>query len=436
MVYKKEEVLKFELHRLAERDELTGLYNRRMFRKHLKNSIVSGQRGIAVLIDIDDFKHVNDIHGHIFGDKMLIDFSNAMSRVIGESGSCYRFGGDEFLAIFEGDFSPAYIKKMAREMRESIQNDMASRTLHHITMSVGVVRYPEQGVDVNTLLKKADVAMYEAKAAGKNQMKQFVEDMLVVLDKKINIETHMKKGLSEDGFEMYYQPIVDAKTEEIVSFEALIRFKDKSFSPVEFIEVAETSGMIIPLGKWILEDILSTISKWLEAGYRVRPIAINLSPRQLLDPNFRVFFFDLLSRYDIDNRLVEIEITENILLDNEDENIEVLRDLRNSGITISMDDFGTGYSSLKYLTFLPIDKVKIDKSLKDQFMVRENYELLSSIIMMVHGLGYKVVAEGIETLEELEKLRKLNCDEIQGYYFSKPLPKEEIEKVLKKERVN
>lgn len=427
---KKEVELKAELEKLAEHDELTGLYNRRLFREDLQASIAMGRSGLVVLIDIDDFKNINDIHGHIFGDQILIEFSNAAQDVIGQRGTCYRFGGDEFLVIFEGVFDASHIKRTAREIRESIQGRMFKSTMNHITMSIGVVRYPEQGEDVNTLLKKADVAMYEAKNAGKSQTKLFVDDMLVVLDKKINIEKHIQSALADDGFEMHYQPIVDAVTEEIVSFEALIRFKDKAFSPFEFIKVAETSGLIIRLGYWILEDVLSTMSKWLEKGYDVRPVAINLSPIQLMDPAFRAYFFGLIHRYDIATNLIEIEITENVLLDNKEENLMILKAFRSAGMSVSMDDFGTGYSSLNYLTFLPIDKVKIDKSLKDQFMIHENGEILSGIIMMVHGLGYKVVAEGIESVEELERLRSLGCDQIQGYYFSRPLPEKEVEAIF------
>lgn len=429
--YNKENQLKSELEKLAEHDELTGLYNRRLFREHLQAAITEGRKGIVVLIDIDDFKNINDIHGHIFGDQILIEFSNAAKDIIGERGTCYRFGGDEFLVIFEGELSLSRIKRTAREIREAIQNRMATVTPNRITMSVGIARYPEQGTDVNTLLKKADVAMYDAKDAGKNQTKLFVDDMLIVLDKKINIEKHIQHALANDGFEMHYQPIVDAATEEIVSFEALIRFKDRAFSPFEFINVAETSGLILRLGHWILEDVLSTMANWLEADYQVRPVAINLSPRQLMDPTFRAYFFSLIHHYGISSDLIEIEITENVLLENEEENLTILKALRSAGIAVSMDDFGTGYSSLNYLTFLPIDKVKIDKSLKDQFMLHEHSEILSGIIMMVHGLGYKVVAEGIESIEELERLRALGCDQIQGYYFSRPLPKEEVEKIFK-----
>jgi diguanylate cyclase (GGDEF)-like protein len=428
--YKKENTLKLELKTLAEHDELTGLYNRRLFREHLQASIDQGNQGVVALIDIDNFKHINDIHGHVFGDQILIDFSRALVESVGTLGRCYRFGGDEFLVIFEGAYDQSQTLYMAKVLRETTQRNLTEITSNHITVSAGVVMYPDQASDVKSLLIRADVAMYESKLLGKNRTKIFKDSMLDLLDKKINIERHIQIALENKGFEMYYQPIVDAESSEVISYEALIRFKDRGFSPDEFITVAESSGLIISLGRWILEEVFSTLASWRDKGYKVKPVAINLSPKQLIEPNFRSYLFERIEAHNLSTELIEIEITENILLENKDENMSVLRDLRNQGIKISMDDFGTGYSSLNYLTFLPIDKVKIDKSLKDQFMMNENPQILNGIIMMVHGLGYTVVAEGIENENELNKLRALGCDEIQGYYFGRPMPEEEVERRL------
>jgi len=429
--YKKEEKLTMELKTLAERDELTGLCNRRMFRTHLQTALENERKGLVVLVDIDDFKNINDIYGHIVGDKLLIDFSVAAREVIGDRAQCYRFGGDEFLLIFEGSFEGARIMNSSKIIQDAIQQKLIDKAPNRVTLSVGIVCYPDQGQDVDSLLIKADVAVHESKMAGKNRTMIFEDSMLDVFDRKMQIEKHIRNALDQEGFEMHYQPIVNAQTEEIVSYEALIRFQDRAFSPIEFITVAETSGLIIPLGHWILREVVSTIADWLQEGRSVKPVAINLSPKQLLEPSFRVDLFQLIDAYEISASLIELEITENILLENEEENLTILNDLRSAGISVSMDDFGTGYSSLKYLTFLPIDKVKIDKSLKDQFMLNQSSQILTGIIMMVHGLGYKVVAEGIETKEELEKLKELGCDEIQGYYFSRPLPRAEIEDRLK-----
>lgn len=432
LIIKYDEVKEKEsyIQQLADYDELTGLHNRRLFREHLEKSISQGDEGIIALVDIDDFKNINDIHGHVYGDQVLKAFSKVIEEVVDDRGTCYRFGGDEFLVLFEGAYEDGYIMKFSKLIQEALHTRLSELIPNHITLSAGVVRYPAQGVDVKSLLIRADVAMYESKASGKNQIKIFRESMLMALDKKIAIEKHIRKALKNNGFEMNYQPIVDANTEEIVSFEALIRLKDRAYSPMVFIEVAESSGGIIELGEWILEEVFSTIQSWIEGGKELKPVAINLSPNQLLEPSFREKFFRLVEKYKVPSHLIEVEITENILLENEEGNLNVLRSLRSAGIKVSLDDFGTGYSSFKYLTYLPIDKVKIDKSLKDHLVKMDNDKILTGIIMMVHGLGLKVVAEGIETKDEVDVLKRLGCDQIQGYYFSRPLAVDKVDKLF------
>lgn len=414
----------------ADHDELTGLYNRRLFRENLSEAISEGKSGLVVLLDIDDFKNINDIHGHLYGDELLKTFANTMKAVLKDSCRIYRFGGDEFLILFEQNYDDSKIKSSSEEIKDKLKARITKKIGSPMTLSTGVVRYPSQGKDVESLLIRADVAMYKSKNSGKNQLTIFEESLLVDLDRRIGIENHIRRALSNYEFEMNYQPIINTITGEIVSFEALIRLKNRVYSPIEFIDVAETSGFIVPLGEWILEEVFAKIASWIEDGLSPKPVAINLSPRQLIEPTFRNTFFKLIKQYNISMDLIEVEITENVFLENEEENIAVLRELRDNGIKVSMDDFGTGYSSLKYLTYLPIDKVKIDKSLKDQLIALDNSKVLSGIITMVHGLGMKVVAEGIEEADEWQYLADIGCDYLQGYLFSRPVADEFIPELL------
>ena len=361
------------IQNLADHDELTGLYNRRIFRQHLKTAINEGKQGIVILIDIDDFKNINDIHGHLYGDELLKIFAKSMVDAFRNDCKIYRFGGDEFLILVESDFDDITISEYTKSIKDKLVNAIINSIPSPITLSSGVVKYPEQGQDVESLLIRADIAMYKSKDSGKNKLTIFKEALLQSLDYKIRIETHLRQAILNNEFSMYYQPIIDALTGEIVSFEALIRLNDYSYTPVEFIEVAEATGLIVPLGEWILEEVFSRVSSWQAKGLNPKPVAINLSPRQLVEPSFRNMFFDKIKKANIPMELIEIEITENVFLENEEANIAILREFRSCGIKVSMDDFGTGYSSLSYLTYLPIDKVKIDKSLKDQLIQLDDF---------------------------------------------------------------
>ncbi len=420
------------IQQLADHDGLTGLYNRRLFTEHLTKALGEGVHGLVVLIDIDDFKNVNDIHGHVYGDELLKEFSATLHEILGNSNRLYRFGGDEFLVLFENEYDNKRIMEYASSVQQKVSEKIRRKIHSPITMSTGVVRFPEQGSDVESLLIRADVAMYKSKDSGKNQVTIFEESLLRSLDKKLRIEDHIRKALSEKAFSMYYQPIVEAGSGKVVSFEALIRLNDRAYSPMEFIQVAESTGFIIRLGEWILEEVIDKVSLWLSKGLPVKPVAINISPRQLVEPEFRQMFMEIIRKSEVPLHLIELEITENVFLENQMENIAILQDLRSAGIKVSMDDFGTGYSSLKYLTYLPIDKVKLDKSLKDQLLGMNNKNVLSGIITMVHGLGMKVVTEGIEEKREWEQLKALGCDFVQGYHFSKPVPCEDIPELLEK----
>lgn len=232
---------------------------------------------------------------------------------------------------------------------------------------------------------------------------------------------------------MFYQPIVETKTGRVVSFEALLRLKDMKYPPNAFIPVAEETGLIIKIGYWILESVIGQQRQWMDAGYDVKPVAVNLSAKQLLDKNFVNRFVQMMAEYSMPMSNIHFEITESVLLENEDENISALNILHDKGIKISMDDFGTGYSSLNYLTYLPIDRLKLDKSMKDKFVHYENPQVLIGIISMSHGLGIEVVAEGVEDANEWAKLQSTGCDYLQGYLFNRPAPAKDIVDIIDKQ---
>lgn len=411
-----------QLRHIAEHDTLTNLWNRRKFGKTIQTNINGGKRGSVVLLDLDNFKNINDTHGHIYGDSLLMDCAKIIQTIIGDRGAAYRFGGDEFLIHFEGQVEESSIDSYLRLITNALSSQEVEGIRNHVTNSAGIVTYPEDGMDVEALLIKADVAMYKAKSDGKNCHVFFVETLLSDFDVKVTVEKTLRKALEEDGFTIHYQPIVDIHYGRVTSFEALIRLKDFQYGPMTFIPVAEESGLIIPLGLWIIEEVAKQLKSWRHLGLDVKPVAINLSPKQLLEDDFIDNFLGILERFDIPMTLIQVEITESVLLENEDENVLSLNKLHNAGIKISMDDFGTGYSSLNYLTYLPVDKVKLDKSLKDKFINMKNSKVMSGIIDMSHGLNLEVVAEGVEDGAEWQKLKEAGCDYLQGYYFSKPVP--------------
>lgn len=418
---------------LAEHDLLTELWNRRKFMDTIKALLAKEAVGRIVLLDLDNFKNINDTYGHIYGDGILKRSATALVESIGDKGTAYRFGGDEFLLHFPGEITEAVVIDHLKTIAAALARQKVQNIQNHITMSAGVVSYPKDGRNVEALLIKADVAMYKAKSIGKNNQVFFQEHLLSDFGVKVSVERALRSALDGDGFMIYYQPIVDIHTGHVASLEALIRMKEFQYGPMTFIPVAEETGLIMPLGMWIIEEVAKQISLWQELGIEVKPVAINLSPKQLLEADFVPMFFAVLERYNVPTDLIHVEITESVLLENEDQNVSALNTLHDAGIKISMDDFGTGYSSLNYLTYLPVDKVKLDKSLKDKFLRIENTQVMAGIINMSHGLNLAVVAEGVESMDEWQTLLEAGCDYLQGYHFSKPVPAAKIVKLLSRQ---
>ena len=412
---------------LAYHDPLTELPNRRKFIEFLTYKIKSGQKGAVILLDLDDFKGINDIRGHVFGDRVLKTIAKRFEGAADRYMFISRFGGDEFLFLIEYEKDKneinQYIDRISNLFSDRVQiddNDI------EIKYSMGIALFPDDSLDVNQLVMEADLAMYAVKNSGKNGCKYFDDSMMEHQLKISNIENILRDAIKNDGFKVVYQPQVEIKTGQITVYEALLRFKNYSMLPTDFIEVAEKNGLIIPIGRVVTEKVIRQLYEWKKAGIAIKPISINYSANQLHDGSYLEFLKELMRKYDIDPKYIEIEITENIFMENKQATLAFLKKIREMGILIAIDDFGTGYSSLNYLTFLPVDIVKLDRSMNIKFLELQNVKVMDSLISLVHSLGLTVIAEGIETLEQVKTLRRAECDMIQGFYFSKPLEADQI----------
>lgn len=407
---------------LAYHDPLTELPNRRKFIEILSKRIRSEQRGAVILLDLDDFKVINDIRGHVFGDRVLEMIAQRFEGVADHRLFVSRFGGDEFLFLIEYEKDKSeinlYVELISRIFGERLRIDGNEIEVRY---SMGIALFPEDSTDVNQLIMDADLAMYSVKNSGKNGYRYFDEGMMKYQLKVAGIENILREAVKNDGFKMVYQPVVDIRTGLIMSYEALLRLKDHMVSPADFIEVAEKNGLILQIGRIVTEKVIHQLKEWKDDDVLIKPVSINFSANQLHDEGYISFIKDKLEQYEIDSSFLEIEITESIFLENKQVSLEFLKTLKEMGLMIAIDDFGTGYSSLNYLTFLPCDIVKLDRSLNLKFLENSNIKVMDSLISLVHSLGLTVVAEGIETQEQVRALQQADCDFIQGYYYSKPL---------------
>lgn len=428
--YKKQEAY---IQFLADHDNLTELYNKRKFLEKLNMDLKANKKGAILLLDIDNFKNINDALGHVYGDKVLKNVATLLKNIVGSKSAVYRFGGDEFLIRLVGQTEINDIENLILKISERLkQTTKVEEISNHLTMSIGIAFYFGSSDSVDELLIKADMAMYSAKRAGKNQYRVFNESMNKLFREKIEIEKILRQALDRQEFQILYQPVIEAVTGEVAYFEALLRINDKNISPNIFIPIAEETGLIVPIGKLVIDEVLRQLRSWLDRGYKPKPVAINLSPRQIAEPFLVEFIEAQLDKYSIKHELLEIEITENVLLENREETMVIMEKIQALGISIALDDFGTGFSSLNYLTFIPVNKIKLDKSLKDKFISLENIQVMDSIIALVHGLQLRVVIEGVEDISELAKLKRAGSDYMQGFLFSKPVSGNLAEKLFEK----
>ncbi len=423
------------LKHMAHFDDLTGLPNRALFYDRLNKLLLrtkSDSRPFAVLfLDLDRFKIVNDTLGHTIGDSLLKIIARRLLQCVREEDMLARLGGDEFAVILTNINEHQNAATVARRIITCLENPFRIKKNEcTIGVSIGITLYPHDGDDADTLIKNADTAMYHAKGSGRNAYKYYDKDMNAANLRQFNMENKLREAIRQEEFLLHYQPQVDMKAENIIGIEAMIRWQppgSQMISPDKFISISEETGLIIPIGEWVLRTACRQNKAWQGMGLPSLPVSVNVSGRQFKQPNFVEIVIHILEETGLDPHFLEIELTESILMHDEVLALTRLEVLSAKGIKLAIDDFGIGYSSMRYLKRLPIHKLKIDKSFIDDIARNPNDRAISeAIITMAHSLQIKVIAEGVETEDQLKILRLLGCDEIQGYLFFKPMPSEKI----------
>lgn len=427
----------------AQYDNLTGLPNRILLQDRLHHAMDHSDRcddpfWIAFL-DLDRFKFINDTLGHKIGDLFLIEISRRLEQTIRDTDTVARFGGDEFILILQGQMDENLRISVLHRLIQAIStvviiegNEIFS------TCSVGVSVYPTDGSTPDILLRNADIAMYRAKELGRNNLQFFTQSMNEKLTDRLSMETHMRKALELNEFSVYYQPKVDLNTKQIVGMEALIRWNSKELgfiTPLHFIPLAEETGLIIPIGEWVLKTACAQAVAWQKAGFGKLLMSVNLSARQFRQKNLVEAIAYILRETGLDAGNLELELTESLIMNDIENSQNILHDIKSLGVSLAIDDFGTGYSSLSYLKNLPVDALKIDKSFIDDIVSHtDEVPIVASVISLAKNLNLKVIAEGVATHEQVMYLASHGCNEIQGYYFSRPEPAEIIEIMLRTEK--
>lgn len=424
---------------IAFYDSLTGLPNRLLFSERVGKAMEAARgtdRSLSIMfIDLDRFKTINDTLGHNIGDLLIHAVAQRLKGCLREGDVVTRFGGDEFLILFPD---------LVRDQDAAVLAQKIIRVLSRvfvldghelfITASIGISIYPADGHDIETLVKNADCAMYFAKEQGRNNYQFYIPSMNAKGLELLELENGLRKALERKEFLLHYQPQVDLRTGRINGVEALLRWRHPEaglLPPKEFIALAEETGIIVPLGEWMMHAACDQIKKWQAAGFSCGRLAVNLSMRQFKEKNLIETITGMLRETGLDPSLFELELTESIIMQDPTRTIATLRELSASGIHLAIDDFGTGYSSLNYLKYLPLNKLKIAQAFVSGVVIDPNDKAIAkAIIALAHNLSMKVIAEGVETFEQLEFFRAHNCDEVQGYLFSEPLPAEEFERLL------
>ncbi len=426
-----------QLHNLSNRDRTTNLPNRNLFFTDLHKLVKLNAHHALLVFDLDNFKKINDSLGHQLGDSLLAKLAMRLNKLTRENDVFYRLGGDEF-ALVMADTNDIYtITRTAKQFLAAIATPfkMAGHELA-ISSSVGIVLFPEDGNTPELLLKNADTAMYHAKKKG-NSYLFFNDTMNRQAVKRLQIENLMRFGLKEDHFEVYYQPKMNIRTGKLAGMEALVRFitpKKGIISPGVFIPIAEETGQIIEIGEVVLDKACRDVKQWLDDGLFTGRVAVNLSAKQFSLPNLTTRIDIILQKNQLPSYFLELEITEGTVMDDPKEAIAVMRALSARGIHLAMDDFGTGYSSLAYLKQFPLNTLKVDKAFIDDMQSERGRNMVDSIVTIAQNLDLHVVAEGVEQASQIEILKQLNCETVQGYYYSKPLSKEEFTVFLQQQQ--
>ncbi|MET0106616.1 MAG: EAL domain-containing protein [Sedimenticola sp.] len=450
------EEVEAEIHRLAYYDPLTQLPNRRLLQDRLEQAILSSRRsdhhGALLFLDLDDFKRLNDTRGHETGDQLLLETAQRMTNCVREGDTVARLGGDEFVIILEGlsetnqdAAKQAKQAKQAEQVADKVRAvlsqpyDLAGKN-YHCTTSIGIALLHDHETTAEMLLKHADMALYKAKDAGRNCFRFFDPAMQIALEKHTALETELRLAVEREQLQLHYQVQVDVDG-KIIGAEALLRWEHPDqglVSPDNFIPLAEETGLIIPIGQWVLETACGQIETWsANPEMSQLQLAINVSARQFHQPEFVSQVEQVLSQTGANPELLKIELTESMVLEDIGDTLEKMRALKALGVALSLDDFGTGYSSLSYLTRLPLDQLKIDRSfvlnLPDN---QDDVIVAQTIITMAQGLGLDVIAEGVETESQREFLSRHGCDAYQGYLFGRPIPLDEFEHSTRRDTLN
>jgi diguanylate cyclase (GGDEF)-like protein len=434
-----------DLHVLAHIDPVTCLPNRNAFNDKLAFTLKRADRQETsvslLLLDLDNFKVVNDTLGHDTGDTLLRLVAERLTRTLRSTDIICRIGGDEFVVIVEpadDELEPDLVaRKILRALAEPFI--VESHQLF-VSASIGVSVYPNDAPDAAAVVRCADIAMYHAKNKGKNAYEIFHAEMALKASKRLALEANLRKALQNNELSLHYQPQIDVRTGRMRGMEVLVRWHCEALggavSPAEFIPVAEESGVIVPLGRWVLQTAIRQAAAWRKAGLMedIEHVAVNVSACQTKDVQLMYEVQALLMVTGLPPRLLELEITEGVLMENVNANIALLHKIQAAGIHLSIDDFGTGYSSMAYLKRFPIDQLKIDRSFVNA-VPGDGAAIAKAIIAMAHSLNMSVVAEGVETEQQVAFLADAGCDVMQGYYFARPMPVEQLEALLRERRL-
>lgn len=422
-----------ELYRQAHFDVLTGLPNRQLLKDRLEQHIASARidqhSGALLFLDLDRFKGINDVYGHSVGDAVLIQAAKRIVSEVRDRDVVARLGGDEFIVVLPNVRNESIVRQTAERLLTRLSEAFTVQDMdHHVSASIGIVMFPADGDSVETLLKNADAAMYRAKDAGRSRFEFFSERLNAESRRKIGLERDLREAFRAGQLAVHYQPQFDIATGEICGAEALLRWEhpeEGHVAPTEFIPLAEDSGLIVDLGAWVIQRACEDLCAILDKGMHPGPVSVNVSTRQLRDAGFRRAVMEPIRRFGIHPGYIQLEVTETAVAENRDSAIAVLDSLRRHGVRVAIDDFGTGYSSLSYLQQMPFDVIKIDKSFIDTIGsgVTSN-NICRTIIRMAEELGKKSIAEGVETQEQIDFLRRNGCDYVQGFYYSEALPQD------------
>jgi diguanylate cyclase (GGDEF)-like protein len=431
-----------QLRHLASHDSLTGLPNRLLLDDRITQAIAQANRqahGFAVaVLDLDRFKLINDSLGHHAGDELLCEVASRLRGAIRAVDSIARLGGDEFVIIFDGPMTRAESLEMGKRLLRVMEPSTRLLGIDvHVSPSIGIAFYPRDGATIDTLLAHADAAMYHAKERGRNNVQCYTESMGTVTQERVKLESELHEALRGQQFELHYQPKVDTATGRINSAEALIRWHHPErglLLPADFIPVADECGLLDAIGEWVLYEACRQGSIWQQRGPRALRVAVNLAPSQFRLVDLVGQIRRALDASGLDPALLEIELTETAVMSDAEESVHILEAISRMGVLVSVDDFGTGYSSMSYLRRFPIDKLKIDRCFVEQMTARpEDASIVGAIISLAHSLRLKVIAEGVETPEQLQLLVKLGCDQYQGFYFSPALLPAKFEELLRED---